>query len=144
MELRGVQGQLNKDSMASLLEAINEARLAPKETFPHAEERQKPMPAAQEGCLDQLKMLLRQRCEETHLVPRLVIDKEELENIVRGKIKFEDSHIGHGWRYEMFGRDAQALLQGKLQARVSPHLESLQQARRERWRAWREASPPPP
>jgi hypothetical protein len=29
------------------------------------------------------------------------------------------------------------------QGRVSQHLESLQDARRERWRTWREASPPP-
>lgn len=121
LELRGVQGQLNRDAVDSLLRAFDEARAEPKENWPHAEERAKPMPAAQEGCLDQLKLLLRSRCEETHLVPRLVADKEELENLVRGKITFEQSHISHGWRFEVFGRDAQALLEGKLQARVSPH-----------------------
>lgn len=121
LELRGVQGQLNRDAIESLLRAFDEARAEPKEHWPQAEERQRPMPAAQEGCLDQLKLLLRSRCEETHLVPRLVASKEELENLVRGKVKFEDSHISHGWRYEVFGRDAQALLEGKLQARVAPH-----------------------
>ncbi len=120
-ELRGVQGQMNREAMESLVRAMEEARAEPKETWPHAEERQRPMPASQEACLDQLKLLLRSRCEETHLVPRLVADKEELENLVRGKITFEQSHISHGWRYEVFGRDAQALLDGKLTAKVGPH-----------------------
>lgn len=120
-ELRGVQGQMNREAMESLIRALDEARAEPRETWPVAQDRQKPMPAAQEACLDQMKLLLRARCEETHLVPRLVADKEELENLVRGKLKFEDSHISHGWRYEVFGRDAQALLDGKLQARVAPH-----------------------
>lgn len=120
-ETRGIQGQLNREMMASLIDALNEARLAPRETFPHAEERPRPMPAVQEACLDQLKLLLRQRCEDTHLVPRLVADKYELEAIVRGKMPFEQSHISHGWRFEVFGSYAQALLEGKLSARVVPH-----------------------
>ena len=53
------------------------------------------MPAAQEACLDQLKLLLRQKCEDFHVVPRLVADKEELEAIVRGKLEFAKSHIAH-------------------------------------------------
>lgn len=121
MEVRGIQGQLNKEMMGSLVEAINEARLAPRDTFPHAEERPRPMPAPQEACYDQLRLLLRQRCEDTHLVPRLLVDKEELEALVRGKITFAQSHISHGWRYEVFGQYAEALLAGKLSARVKAH-----------------------
>ena len=121
LELRGIQGQLSRDAMASLVEALQAALQEPVDTFPHAEERPRPMPAAQEACLDQLKLLLRQRCEDAHLVPRLLVDKQELENLVRGKITFEQSHISHGWRFEVFGRDAQALLAGKLTARVAPH-----------------------
>jgi ribonuclease D len=121
MELRGVQGQLNKDAMASLLSALDTARAAPREGWPQPEDRQKPMPAAQEGCLDQLKLLLRQRCEDEHLVPRIVADKEELEALVRGKKTFEQCHIAQGWRYEVYGKYARAVIDGKLTARVAPH-----------------------
>ena len=121
LEVRGIQGQLSKESMASLIEAISAARAQPKETFPVAEERDKPLVAAQEACLDQLKLLLRQKCEDAHTVPRLVADKEELEAVVRGKMPLEKAHFGHGWRYEIFGRAAQDLLAGKLTARVQPH-----------------------
>lgn len=120
-EVRGIQGQLGKEMMASLMEAIETARNEAPETFPQPQERDKPMPAAQEACLDQLKLLLRQKCEDAHVVPRLVADKQELEDVVRGKLPFEKAHFGHGWRYEVFGESAKDLLAGKLTARVSPH-----------------------
>ncbi len=119
-EVRGITGQLGREMMASLIEALNEARTQPRETWPEPEERFKPMPAAQEACYDQLKLLLRQCCEESHVVPRLVASKEELEDIVRGRVPFEQSHIAHGWRCDIFGKQAQGLLNGELSARVAP------------------------
>lgn len=120
-EVRGIQGQLGKESMAALVEVIGTALAEPKENFPQPEEREKPMPAAQEACLDQLKLLLRQKAEDYHVVPRLVADKAELEAVVRGKLPLEKAHFGHGWRYEIFGAAAADLLAGKLTARVQPH-----------------------
>ncbi len=121
LEVRGLSGQMSRESMEILVERMHTARMAPKESFPQPEEREKPMPAAQEACLDQLKLLLRQKCEDYHVVPRLVASKDELENIVRGKLAFADSHLAHGWRYEIFGAAAKALLDGKLTANVVPH-----------------------
>jgi ribonuclease D len=120
-QVRGLNGQMSRESMEILVAKMHEARMAPKETFPEPETREKPMPAAQEACLDQLRLLLRQKCEDAHVVPRLVVDKEELEALVRGKITFAASSIGHGWRYEIFGAAAEALLAGKLTASVTPH-----------------------
>ena len=120
-QIRGIQGQLSAESAEALWEQLNAARLAPKEEFPKAEERYKPMPAAQEACYDQLRLLLRQCCEEAHVVPRLVADKDELEALVRGKVAFADASIAHGWRYEVFGCRAQGVLNGKLSASVSPY-----------------------
>lgn len=121
LEVRGLSGQMSRESMEILVNKMHDARMAPKESFPQPEERDKPMPAAQEACLDQLKLLLRQKCEDAHVVPRLVADKDELEALVRGSMPFEKSHIAHGWRYEVFGEAARVLLAGKLTARVVPH-----------------------
>lgn len=121
LEVRGINGQLSKDMMASLVEKLAEARKAPRDTFPHPEERLKQMAAAQEGCLDQMKLLLRQKCEQAHVVPRLVASKDELEMLVRGILPFEKAHISHGWRYDVFGHAAKDLLDGKLTAKVVPH-----------------------
>jgi ribonuclease D len=120
-EVRGIQGQLSKESMAALVEVIVAALAEPKENFPQPEERERPMPAAQDACLDQLKLLLRQKAEDYHVVPRLVADKAELEAVVRGKLPLEKAHFGHGWRYDVFGAAAKDLLAGKLTARVHPH-----------------------
>ena len=120
LEVRGITSPLSKESMASLVEALNAARAQPKETYPAVPEREKALPAAQEACLDQLKLLLRQKCEDAHVVPRLVAHKDELEDLVRGRVPFEKSHFGHGWRYEIFGAAAEALLAGKLTASVGP------------------------
>jgi ribonuclease D len=121
LEVRGITGQLGKEMMASLVEALNAALAEPVATFPNPPERLRPMPAAQEACLDQLKLLLRQRCEEENMVPRLVVGKDDLEMLVRGHLKFEDSAISHGWRYDIFGRAAADLFAGKLSAQIVPH-----------------------
>lgn len=121
LEVRGIQGQLSKESMATLVDALHVARMAPAESFPQPEAREKPLPAAQEACLDQLKLLLRQKAEDYHVVPRLVADKQEMEDVVRGKLPLEKAAFGHGWRYEIFGAAAADLLAGKLTARVRPH-----------------------
>lgn len=121
LEVRGITHQLGKEMMASLLEALNAALAEPPDIYPQAPERLRPMPAAQEACLDQLKLLLRQRCEEERLVPRLVASKDDLEMLVRGSVTLEASPIGHGWRYDVFGRAAEDLLAGKLTAQVVPH-----------------------
>jgi ribonuclease D len=120
LDIRGIQGQMGREMMASLVEALHGARMAPKESFPQPEAREKPMQAAQEACLDQLKLLLRQKAEDFHTVPRLVADKQELEDVVRGKLPLEKAAFGHGWRYEIFGKAARDLLDGKLTARVKP------------------------
>ena len=120
-EVRGITSQLSKDSMGSLVEALNLARAEPKDTYPQITEREKPMPAAQEACFDQLRLLLRQKCEDANVVPRLVAGKDDLEHLVRGRVPFEKSPFAQGWRYEIFGHDAEALLAGKLTASVTPH-----------------------
>lgn len=120
LEIRGIQGQLSSGAMASLVDRLHEARMAPRESFPVAEAREKPLVAAQEACLDQLKLLLRQCAEDAHVVPRLVADKEELEAVVRGKLPLADAAFGHGWRFEVFGASAKNLLEGRLTARVKP------------------------
>lgn len=118
LEVRGIQGQISREWMAALVDSIHAARMAPKESFPQPEAREKPLVAAQEACLDQLKLLLRQKSEDFHVVPRLVADKDELEAVVRGSLPLAEATFGHGWRFEIFGRAAADLLAGKLTAKV--------------------------
>jgi ribonuclease D len=64
------------------------------------------------AALDLLKTLLRLRCNEIGVAPRLVADADDLERLAAG----DDEGVAalHGWRAEVFGNDARALREGKL------------------------------
>lgn len=118
-EIRGVYGQLSTAQAQHLCDVLQEARMAPRESFPVLKPRPHPMNGGQEACLDLLKMLLKQCCEEAHIVPRLVASKDELEEVVRGNTPLEEAHFMQGWRREVFGVKAAALLAGTLHITAS-------------------------
>jgi ribonuclease D len=62
--------------------------------------------------VDLLKTLLRLKAEGTKVAPRLIASSDEIERIAA----YEDDGVPalHGWRAEVFGRDAIALRDGKL------------------------------
>ena len=62
--------------------------------------------------LDLLKTLLRLKAYQFRVAPRLVADSEDLERLAIG----DDEGIAalHGWRAEVFGRDALAMREGHL------------------------------
>jgi ribonuclease D len=93
----------------ALLEALGEAKDAPPpETKPERKRlRREPSPAT----VDLLKTLLKLRAEETGVAPRLIANVEDIERLAAG----DDSVPAlSGWRAEVFGRDAQALMNGTL------------------------------
>jgi len=77
-------------------------------TETHQRRGREPAPAA----LDLLKTLLRLRCNEFGVAPRLVADSEDLERLAAG----DDEGVTalHGWRAEVFGNDARKLREGRL------------------------------
>ena len=65
------------------------------------------------GAHELLKVLLKHVSDENDVVPRLIANAADIDRIARGETS-EDIPAMNGWRYEMFGRKAQALLSGKL------------------------------
>jgi ribonuclease D len=74
------------------------------------ERRRGPDPSP--GALDLLKTLLRLRATQYRVAPRLVAGTTDLERLAAG----DDDGVAalHGWRAEVFGRDAVALREGRL------------------------------
>jgi ribonuclease D len=97
-------------------EAVKAAENLPKEEWP-ARERGEPLPKGGEEALELLKLLLRLRAREFEVTPRLVADREELEDFVRGE---RELHMLTGWRYEVFGEKALALMDGTLSFSFDP------------------------
>ncbi|HZF45284.1 MAG TPA: ribonuclease D, partial [Sphingomonadaceae bacterium] len=77
------------------------------------EKPQRGAPLGKEGALvaDLLKLLLKIRAREIDVAARLLTRSDELELLAAG---LRDLPILDGWRYEVFGRDALELVEGRL------------------------------
>jgi ribonuclease D len=107
------KGFANSRMGKGLLEAIHQGVSAPPPEGAVAENRQQrrrrePSPAV----VDLLKTLLRLRAEAAHVAPRLIANADEIERLAAGDD--DDLPTLHGWRHEVFGKDALALRKGEL------------------------------
>ncbi len=94
-----------------LLDAIAEGKeCAPPEVPEPDRPRRKREPSP--ATVDLLRTLLRLRAEEAGVAPRLIANADDIERLAAG----EDQGVPalHGWRNEVFGKDAVALRQGSL------------------------------
>ena len=90
--------------------------IANAEPLSHDEMPDKPKrgaPLGKEGALvaDLLKLLLKIRAREIDIAARLLTRADEMEALAAG---VRDLPVLEGWRYEVFGRDALELVEGKL------------------------------
>jgi ribonuclease D len=107
------KGFANSRMGKGLLEAIHQGLSAPPPEGAVADNRQQrrrrePSPAV----VDLLKTLLRLRAEAAHVAPRLIANADEIERLAAGED--DDLPALHGWRHEVFGKDAVALRKGEL------------------------------
>jgi ribonuclease D len=105
------KGFANSKLGKGLLEAIALGLTAsPPEALPDNRQRRRrePSPAA----IDLLKTLLRLRAEAADVAPRLIANSEDIERLAA----YDDDDVAalHGWRLEVFGKDAIALRKGDL------------------------------
>lgn len=96
----------------SLIEATIDAIEHPDEYSPELPKRKHnaQVPA---GAPELLKVLLKHVSEENDVVPRLIANAADIERIARGEDGADIAAMS-GWRFDMFGRRAQALLNGQL------------------------------
>jgi ribonuclease D len=94
-----------------LMHELENAGPLPKEEMPDRERRGAPL--GREGSLvaDLLKLLLKIRAREIDVSARLLARTEELESLASGA---RDLPMLQGWRWDAFGKDALALVEGKL------------------------------
>jgi ribonuclease D len=114
-ELAKVRGLSNawkdNDIGRRLMKVLAKAEPLPSEELPEKPKRGAPL--GKEGALvaDLLKLLLKIRSREIDVASRLLTRSDELEALAAG---VRDLPVLQGWRYEIFGRDALDLVEGKL------------------------------
>lgn len=93
-----------------LMEAIERARSLPESELP-ARDRPTEQLRAPGAVVDLLRTLLRLKAEQAGVAARLLASADELDRLAAGK---RDVHALKGWRHEIFGTDALALIEGRL------------------------------
>lgn len=94
----------------SLMEALQAGLDLPDSDLPKIE-RAKPRPATP-PMADLLKVLLKLKCQEARVAARMVASSQDLETWAA--VPTTDIRAMHGWRFEIFGADAQKLMRGEL------------------------------
>ncbi|MEM6947352.1 MAG: ribonuclease D [Pseudomonadota bacterium] len=111
--LRAVpKGYIRSRQAEGLLDTVQAAIMAPEDFAPPLEPRRQ-NPQVPAGAPEMLKVLLKHVCDEANVVPRLIANAADIERIARGD---DPGNIPAmtGWRREIFGARAAALLSGKL------------------------------
>ncbi|MGB4107289.1 MAG: ribonuclease D [Alphaproteobacteria bacterium] len=111
-KIRGVTPDMASGHIGkTLLELVAKAADSDKGAWPKAPERKMFSPQAT-ATIDILKMLLKIQAAENGVAAKLIADQEDIERMAS-----EDSPDVlplKGWRYEVFGREAIALKEGKI------------------------------
>ena len=111
-KVRGLsQAWKDNDIGKRLMKTLSNAEDLPKDEMPEKPKRGAPL--GKEGALvaDLLKLLLKIRSREIDVASRLLTRSDELEALAAGVRKLP---VLDGWRYEVFGKDALDLVEGKL------------------------------
>jgi len=94
-----------------MMKVIADAEPLPKSEMP--EKMKRGAPLGKEGALvaDLLKLLLKIRAREIDVAARLLTRADEMEALAAG---MRDLKVLQGWRYDVFGKDALELVEGRL------------------------------
>ena len=94
-----------------MMKVIADAEPLPKSEMP--EKLKRGAPLGKEGALvaDLLKLLLKIRAREIDVAARLLTRADEMEALAAG---MRDLKVLQGWRYDIFGKDALELVEGRL------------------------------
>ncbi len=98
-----------------LMEAIERGRTIPESELPTRDKAPEQL-RAPGAVVDLLRTLLRLKAEQAGVAARLVANADELDRLAAGK---RDVHSLSGWRREIFGEDAVALIEGRLALALS-------------------------
>lgn len=113
IKVRGLSGSWGSNDIGQrLMEAIENAEPLNPEEIPQRNDRK--LCIGKDGALiaDLLKLLLKMRARDGEVAARLIAKSDDIEGIIAGER--ENNPVLTGWRYEIFGKEALALIEGKM------------------------------
>ena len=112
VQVRSMRADIAKGKLGSeILEALKKADTLPKSQWVEIEKEQTPSNGSS-ALLELLRLLLKIKSAEQGVVARLIASDEDLRNL--SAFKDKNNKILKGWRYDIFGKDAETMRGGKL------------------------------
>ncbi|MEM6811637.1 MAG: ribonuclease D [Pseudomonadota bacterium] len=109
--IRGIPPSISKGKYTkSILEIVSKTLETKKSSWPQAKNRE-PFPKECGPALEMLKLLLKIKSSENDVASKLIANQQDLEAII---LKERDVAALKGWRKDVFGKDALALLKGSI------------------------------
>jgi len=96
----------------AILEVVRRAMAVPEADLPRSEERTNGNAQASPALMDLLKVLLKAQSERTGVAQKLIATIPELEAYVLKQP--EGDRLRSGWRHEIFGAQAEDLIEGRI------------------------------
>ena len=98
-----------------ILEAVKRGVNCDPKNYPQVENKNNNNVIKNEGLQELLKVLLKATAEESNVAHRLIANAADIEAIASGEM---DGPAFHGWRYKIFGREAERLIKGEIALKV--------------------------
>lgn len=118
---RGI-GNVSRETLEKMMEAIAKGQATEEDDKPQLKAR--PRHHADGYVVDLLKLLLKRTCSEKNVAAKLIASSSDLEAFALGKeVKFSE-----GWRYDVFGKQAEALLNGEIKFSVKDNSFEMEEA----------------
>ena len=110
-EMRGLAKGFGESPLGrSLLEALQKANSLEEKMLPEAFPQKAPSNGTS-GTVDMLRLLLKRACDRHQIAPKLILSNGDLERIASGDT---DMDVFSGWKRQIFGEAALALLRGEI------------------------------
>jgi ribonuclease D len=108
--MRNMDRNLSKDRIAEALKHVQTALALPASDYPQSKSNRKPTQNIT-SAMAMLQLLLKVQSDVHHIAAPMIANKEDLEAIA---LSDSEATAMHGWRYDIFGKKAKALMEGKL------------------------------
>ncbi len=118
--IRNIQAGLAKKYTKTILDHIAEALATPQSEWPQMS-RGRRLPEGTSTVVSMLQLLLKVQADKHNIAGSMIANKDDLEALAMGA----ESPLTSGWRYDVFGKAAEALMHGKLKISLNPKNKSV-------------------
>jgi len=114
--MRGLDKHMSKTKIEAILQCVQDALALPPADYPQVKNHKKPSENIISASA-MLQMLLKLKADQHGIASHMIAGKDDIEAIALGKT---ETPAMQGWRYEIFGKNAEALMKGKLKLSLNP------------------------